>query len=288
LAYRELQRLGLKYDPEVPVTLENGSKAFFDLKVRLPNGDCVFLEIDGEFHFNEVQMGKKLKESRLQDARKNRYAERHGLKLIRIRYDEDIPLRIRQIFSPHVGCKLTGKGKSYDYLIKDNEYRAYQIHMRCQAGKQSKDIAQEFGIYPSLCSKILRGTRFPDLFHSLYPDGRNPYLASKTSRHLSLTTRQQQWAISMLRKGCSASQLIDGFKIRYGLAVTRNFVSRLRLKNGIKSRHFIDLPARVLKRMQIMSDRGDSLRAIRDYVVKELGRDVSRPWVSAKLKASKT
>lgn len=286
MAYRELQRLGLEYDTEVPVTLANGSKAFFDLKVRLPDGDYVFLEIDGEFHFNEVQMGQTLKESRLKDARKNRYAARHGLKLIRIRYDEDIPLRIRQIFSPYVDCKLTGKGKSYDYLIKDNEHRAYQIHMRCQAGKLSKDITQEFGISPAECSRILRGTRFPDLFHSLYPDGRNPYLAAKTSGHLSLTDRQQKLAISMLRKGCSNRQLIDEFMIRYGLAVNKNLVSRLRLNNGIKSGHFIDLPAPVLKRMQIMRKSGDSLRAIREYVVKELGRDVSRPWVSSKLKVS--
>lgn len=89
-----LEKMGISYEPESVVNIK-GHNRRFDFDVCF-NNKRLFIEFDGEQHFRPVKVfggAEAFRERKKADFDKNKYAKKHKIPLLRIRYDqmEQIP-----------------------------------------------------------------------------------------------------------------------------------------------------------------------------------------------------
>lgn len=89
-----LEKMGITYEPESVVNIK-GHNRRFDFDVCF-SGKRLFIEFDGEQHFRPVEVfggAEAFRERKKADFDKNKYAKKHKIPLLRIRYDqmEQIP-----------------------------------------------------------------------------------------------------------------------------------------------------------------------------------------------------
>lgn len=278
IAIKTLQKLKASYEPQVKINYDDGSIGFVDFVVNLKNGSKIFIEIDGEQHKAPSNRGPEFSYVKAQDRKKDEFAVQNGIALHRIGFDENIPEVINNILGKVSYLKIREpESVNAAFQLKDQEARAYEIHILCREGLSGKEIAAKYGMYQSQVTRILRGNRFTDLFFSLYPDGKNIHLNTKPYKHHKITKEHEEWIVSKYKSNFKIREIVDDFTTAFPKAskITRGIVQRVVKKNGLKSSYFIEWTDELKKQVIEMQSEGHPTSLIAKMVSEKVGREIS-------------
>tara|TARA_B110000037_G_C17060340_1_gene481615 strand:- start:46 stop:1470 length:1425 start_codon:yes stop_codon:yes gene_type:complete len=205
IAYHTLNQLGVDYEFEHHIQFKDKSNAWIDIVITDKNGIKTFIEIDGQYHFKvpnykNTRNTKAFIKTKLNDKKKDDYARSNRIKLIRIKYTDNIKDKITKIIK--LGNYNQKQVKKNIDVGKMNtaERKAYEMLKMYKKGFKNKEIAEKFSVKSAYVSKILHGQRFKNLFLHFYPSNTNTDFKGKKSYEFIMTKKEKDFLIKLLKK----------------------------------------------------------------------------------------
>jgi hypothetical protein len=235
-AYHSLHVLGVDYEIERKIVHDDGSLQFIDIVIKEKNSKEIFIEIDGEQHFFEILWNKEknlsnkfLKDNNERDAKKDKYAISKGIRLFRIKYNDDIKLKINNIINS--GDFIRKKPNKFFpvSMIRDKERVAFEVHELYKKGYKNKEIQEKLNLKSSFVSKVVTGKRYYNLFLHFYPSGKNINIKSNVGFNWS--AEEKKFVTNLLaKKEHSQVKIRKIFEKKFNKYLSRSVLFRFNKK----------------------------------------------------------
>lgn len=287
-AYHTLHQLGIPYETEHQIKYEN-IQLYIDIVLK-KNKELIFIEIDGEQHSStdhwiksKNQKIKALKLIKIRDGQKDKYAKQNGIKLIRINYKDNIREKIISLVKKYrIKKKFRVNNNFPPSLIETNEKKAFKIHKMYNNGDSYRKIRSKFNVIDSFISKIITGDKFKELFFFLYPNGVNPNIRNKSTKHIRLIKEEVKFISNKIQDGELFANIRKEFSRKYR-PISRGQFYRYAKKKKYKTPFFLNLTKKQKIKIKNLKDKGFNFNEI-TLILNKDGLKITRPTVQKKLK----
>ena len=248
-AYHSLHQLGISFEIEYFIKFSDKTNGYIDILLINKNKQKIFVEIDGEQHFNVGNLWQKnikerkvvFKKTQQFDKKKDEYAKLNNIKLYRINYTQDIKEEIENIVKKNQ-FEINKKIKSYPVnLIYDGDKKAYDIHKMYIDGYAGSIIAKKYNTYLTYVSKILHGYRYRNVFLHFYPNGINTNYKFKRHKKFQPSKKEIKFLLNLFKGKVIFEDIRREFNKKFPTnEISKTMIGNFAKKNNFKSSHWKD------------------------------------------------